>query len=59
MTSSTSGSVDAQQPSAREKVLEEALRDTRILFSCTKDDFRFVSYTIYAHASTNHIHLLL
>ena len=42
----SSGSVDAQQPSAREQALEEALRDTRILFSCTKEDFRFVSYTL-------------
>jgi len=43
----TSGSVDGQQLSAREKALEEALRDTRILFSCTREDFRFVSYALH------------
>ena len=34
--------VDTQQPSAREKEQDEKLRDTRILFSCTRDDFRYV-----------------
>ncbi|XP_065885174.1 uncharacterized protein [Dysidea avara] len=39
----TSTDIQYAPQSAREKELVKAFIDTRILFSCTKDDFRFIS----------------